>query len=160
MHKPDSIDWQIIALLNKDGRMPSAEIARHIGGISARTISHRIEALVKHNVITIRAVVDPGRIGYGILADVFIEVEAGRVREIANIVAEFPQVSYVACAYGATDISISVRVRSNEELFEFVTETLGKIPGVRRTHTYLLGVKLKDLDTWLPDIIPSDPGSD
>jgi Lrp/AsnC family transcriptional regulator for asnA, asnC and gidA len=84
------------------------------------------------------------------MADVFIEVEPGRVREVAEKAARYPQVSYVACATGESDVSISLRVRSIEELFYFVTEKLGKIPGVRRTQSYLLPLKLKDLDTWLP----------
>lgn len=150
MDKLDRIDWKIITLLNEDGRMPSAEIARRVGNVSARTITNRIEALTRKGIINIRAVVNPKSVGYGVLADVFIEVEPGRVREVAEIVAEFSQVSYVACATGDTDISISVRARSIEELFEFVTEKLGKIPGVRRTQTYLLPLKIKDLDTWLP----------
>ena len=153
MHTLDSTDRNIIALLNKDGRMSSAEIARRLGNISARTVSHRIEWLIEHGIITIKALVDPAAVGYGVLADVFIEVEPGHVREVADIVAAFPQVSYVACATGECDVSISVRVRNNEELFDFVTEQLGKIPGVRRTQTHLLPMKLKDIDDWLPDSI-------
>jgi Lrp/AsnC family transcriptional regulator for asnA, asnC and gidA len=150
MEKLDRIDWEIIALLNEDGRMPSAEIARRLGDVSARTITNRIEALTKKGIINIRAIVNPETFGYSVLADVFIEVEPGRVREVAEGVAEFSQVSYVACATGDTDISISVRARSIEELFNFTTEKLGKIPGVRRTQSYLLPLKIKDLDTWLP----------
>ena len=99
-------------------------------------------------------------VGYDVMADVFIEVEPGRVREVAEKVARFPQVSYVACATGASDVSISLRVRDIEELFDFATEKLGKIPGVRRTQSYLLPLKIKDFDTWLPphefDINQSD----
>jgi Lrp/AsnC family transcriptional regulator for asnA, asnC and gidA len=84
------------------------------------------------------------------MADVFIEVEPGRVREVAEKVAGFPQVSYVACATGASDVSLSIRVRDIEELFDFATEKLGKIPGVRRTESYLLPLKIKDFDTWMP----------
>jgi Lrp/AsnC family transcriptional regulator for asnA, asnC and gidA len=69
---------------------------------------------------------------------------------VAEGVAELPQVSYVACATGNSDVSITLRVRNIEELFNIVTEKLGKIPGVRRTQSYLLPLKLKDLDTWLP----------
>jgi len=150
MYKPDSFDWKIIELLNEDGRMTSAEIARKLGNVSARTVTNRINTLTEHGIINIRAVVNPEAVGYGVLADVFIEVEPGRVREVAQQAAEFPQISYVACATGESDVSISLRVRSIEELFEFVTEKLGKIPGVRRTQSYLLPLKLKDLDTWLP----------
>jgi Lrp/AsnC family transcriptional regulator for asnA, asnC and gidA len=150
MDKLDQIDWEIIALLNEDGRMPSAEIARQLGKVSARTVTNRIEALTRKGIINIRAIVNPEMVGYGVLADVVIEVEPGRVREVAEGVAGFQQVSYVACATGDSDVSISVRARNIEELFNFVTEKVGKIPGVRRTQTYILPLKLKDLDTWLP----------
>jgi len=156
MDKLDRIDWEIIALLNEDGRMPSAEIARRLGNVSARTITNRIDALTRKGTINIRAIVNPEKFGYSVLADVFIEVEPGRVREVAERVAEFSQVSYVACATGDTDISISVRARSIEELFNFTTEKLGKIPGVRRTQSYLLPLKIKDLDTWLPPEVPGE----
>jgi Lrp/AsnC family transcriptional regulator for asnA, asnC and gidA len=150
MFEPDDFDWKIIALLNEDGRMPSAEIARKLGDVSARTITNRINALIENGIINVRAVVNPETVGYGVMADVFVEVEPGRVREVAELAAQFPQSSYVACSTGECDVSISLRVRSIEELFEFVTDKLGKIPGVRRTQSFLLPVKIKDLDTWLP----------
>jgi len=150
MLEPDDFDWQIIKLLNDDGRMPSAEIARILGDVSARTVTNRINALTENGIINIRAVVNPETVGYGVMADVFVEVEPGHVREVAELAAQFPQSSYVACSTGECDVSISLRVRSIEELFEFVTDKLGKIPGVRRTQSFLLPVKIKDLDTWLP----------
>jgi Lrp/AsnC family transcriptional regulator for asnA, asnC and gidA len=146
----DQTDWKIIALLNEDGRMPSAEVARRLGNVSSRTVNNRIKTLTEQGFIDIRAVVNPEAVGYGVLADIYLEVEPGRVREIAELVAEFPQATYVACATGDSDVSISLRVRTIEELFHFVDQTLGKIPGVRRTHSYVLPLKLKDLDTWLP----------
>jgi Lrp/AsnC family transcriptional regulator for asnA, asnC and gidA len=150
MYTPDNFDWKIIALLNENGRMPSAEIARKLGNVSARTVTNRISALTEHGIIDIRAIVNPEKVGYGVMADVFLEVEPGRVREVARKAAEFPQSSYVACATGESDVSISLRVRSIEELFYFVTEKLGRISGVRRTQSYILPLKIKDLDTWMP----------
>lgn len=150
MYKPDNTDWKIVTLLNKDGRMSNTEIARNIGNVSARTVSNRIDTLIKHGIINVRAVVNPEAVGYGVMADVYIEVEPGRVREVAKEVAEFPQVSYVAGATGDSDVSISLRARSIEELFNFVNETLGTILGVRRTQSYILPFKIKDMDTWLP----------
>jgi Lrp/AsnC family transcriptional regulator for asnA, asnC and gidA len=150
LDKLDRTDWGIIYLLNKDGRMTSAEIARRLGDVSARTVTNRIEALTEQGIINIVAIVNPEKVGYGVMADVFIEVEPGQVRSVAEKAAEFPQVTYVACATGELDVSISIRVQSIEELFNFTTEKLGKIPGVRRTQTYLLPLKIKDLDSWLP----------
>lgn len=150
MYKPDRIDWEIITLLNEDGRMPSTEIARRLRDVSARTVTNRINQLTRHGIINVRAVVNPESVGYTVMADVFIDVEPGRVREVAYKVAEFPEVTYAACAAGESDVSISLRVRTIEEMFDFISETIGKIPGVRRTQSYILPLKIKDFDTWLP----------
>jgi Lrp/AsnC family transcriptional regulator for asnA, asnC and gidA len=150
MHKLDRTDWEIITLLNEDGRMSSTEISRRLSDVSARTVTNRINQLTNHGIINVRAVVNPESIGYSVMADVFIDVEPGRVREVAHKVAEFPEVTYAACAAGESDVSISIRVRTIEELFNFINENIGKIPGVRRTQSYILPLKIKDFDTWLP----------
>ena len=156
MYIPDHTDSQIIRLLNEDGRIPSAEIARRLGDVSARTVTNRIEALIREGIINIRAVVNPETVGYGVLADVFIETEPGRLLEVAERVAEFPQISYVACATGDTDVIISVRARNIKELYNFVIEVLGKIPGVRHTQTFLLPLKIKNIATWMPPDVLED----
>jgi Lrp/AsnC family transcriptional regulator for asnA, asnC and gidA len=150
VYKPDHTDSQIIRLLNEDGRIPSAEIARRLGDVSARTVTNRIEALSREGIINIRAVVNPETVGYGVLADVFIETEPGRLREVADRVAEFPEISYVACATGDTDVITSVRARNIKELYNFVIEVLGKTPGIRNTQSFLLPLKIKNIATWLP----------
>lgn len=150
MYVPDEIDWKIIALLNEDGRLPSTEIAQKLGNVSARTINNRIKNLTKEGIINIRAVLDPEKVGYSVLADAYIEAEPKLVREVARQVAKFPEISYVACATGNSDVSISLRAKTIQDLFDFVTDKIGQIPGVRRTQTYILPYKLKDLDTWMP----------
>jgi Lrp/AsnC family transcriptional regulator for asnA, asnC and gidA len=150
MYQPDRTDWEIIALLNQDGRMSSAEISRRLGDVSARTVTNRIDVLIEQGIINIRSIINPEMVGYCVLADVFIEVEPGILRKVADHLAELPQISYLACATGDTDIIISVRASSIEELYDFVIEVVGKISGVRRTQTYLLPLKIKDHDTWLP----------
>ncbi len=157
MEKLDHIDWAIIKLLNQNGRMPSVEIERRLESVSARTITNRIDALIDKGIIDIRAVVNPDVVGYGVMAEVFIETEPGQLRHVAERTAEFPQVSYVACATGETDVIVSLRARNIEELFVFITEVLGTIPGVRNTQSYLLPLRVKDFATWLPsDLLEDD----
>jgi DNA-binding Lrp family transcriptional regulator len=150
MFTPDQTDWKVIALLNQDGRMTSAEISRRLGDVSARTVTNRIDILIEHGIINIRSIINPEMVGYGVLADVFIEVEPGTLRTVADHLVKLPQISYLACATGDTDIIISVRASCIEELYNFVIEVVGKVSGVRRTQTYLLPIKIKDIDTWLP----------
>ena len=150
MYQPDKLDWKIIALLNDDGRMSSAEIARQLRNVSARTVNNRIDILTKHGIINIRGVVNPEKVGYCVLADVFIQVEPGTVREVTNFLSALPQISYLACATGETDIIISIRATNIRELYDFVTEVIGKIPNVRHTETFPLPLNLKTNATWLP----------
>jgi Lrp/AsnC family transcriptional regulator for asnA, asnC and gidA len=158
IYQPDQTDWKIIILLIQNGRMSSAEIARILGDVSARTVNNRIDVLTEQGIINIRSIVNPDAIGYSILADVFIEVEPGKLRNVTEHLVDFPQISYIACATGETDIIISVRSRSIDELYEFVIETLGKIPGVRHTQTYPLPLSLKDITTWMPpDALDNHP---
>ena len=160
MYRPDRTDWKIIALLNEDGRMSSAEIARKLGDVSPRTVSNRINALTEQRIINIRSIVNPEVVGYGVLADVFIEVEPGYVRSVAENMAAFPMVSYVACATGDTDVIISVRARNINELYDFVIETLSKIPGVRHTQTIHLPIKMKSVVRWMPpDVLEDEEGN-
>ena len=160
IYQPDQIDWKIIALLIQNGRMSSAEIARQLGNVSARTVTNRIDVLTEHGIINIRSIVNPEAVGYGVLADVFIEVEPGKVRTVAEQLADFPHISYIACATGDTDIIISVRSRNINDLFDFVIETLGKIPGVRHTQTYPLPLKIKNMTTWIPPNVLNDGADD
>jgi len=150
MHALDQIDARIIEILNEDGRMPSAEIARRLGEISPRAVNYRIDALIERGLIAIKAIVNPKMLGYAVLADVLIATEPGQLRSVAHKVAELEQVTYVAGATGDRDVSIQIVARSNEELFNIVTEEIGTIPGVRRTETHLLPLKFKDIDSWLP----------
>ena len=125
-----------------------------MGGVPPRSFSYRVGRLIARDVISVKAIVNPLALGYHVLADVLIEVQPGCVREVADKVARFPQVSSVARPTGETDVSLSLRLRINAELLDFVTEQLGRIPNARRTPTYLLPVKLEDIDTWLPPNVP------
>jgi Lrp/AsnC family transcriptional regulator for asnA, asnC and gidA len=150
MFQLDPTDWKIITLLNQDGRMSSAEIARRLGNVSARTVTNRIDILVEQGIINICSIVNPDALEYCILADVFIKTQPGLLREAAKNIAELSKVSYVVCATGNTDIIISVRAKNIEELYDFVTEKIDKTHGVIQTRTYLLPLVLKDNISWLP----------
>jgi len=160
MHEPDVLDWQIIKLLMQDGRLSSTDISRQLGDASARTITNRIEILTQEGIINIRSIVNPEKIGYCVLADIFIEVEPGNLREVADHLGEYPQISYIALATGDTDIIVSVRAKEIDELYNFVIETIGKIPGVRHTKTFLLPLSLKDSTSWLPPEVISHNNKD
>jgi len=148
MSELDKVDRAIIRLLMEDGRMSIAEIARRASGTSARSVRYRLDRLLKDGVIQISAITHPRKVGFEVMADVWIEIEPGRVLDVAHKMAEFEQVSYVGCSTGEKDLSIQVYVRDNADLYRFVTEVIGNIPGVRKTNTVLVPLVLKDVYDW------------
>jgi len=163
MAKIDTIDKQIVDLLIDNGRMSCAEIAKSIGSISERSVRYRLDRLIDQGIIRISAIALPQPLGFPVVADVFIEVEPGALYDVVYKIAEFEQVSYVACSTGMSDISVQVYARDNVELHTFVVEVLGKIHGVRRTTTSIVPVVIKDVYRWrIPFSIctPADTGGD
>lgn len=141
--KIDEIDLSIIDYLIQDGRMSCEEIATKIGDISARAVRYRMNALLEHDVIQICAIPDPLALGLNVTADVDIEVEPGEVFAVGNKLAAYDNVIYVAGSTGDHDISIQVVAHSNSELFTFVADEIGNIPGVRKTTTSITPMVLK-----------------
>ncbi len=139
---------QIIELLMEDGRMPAAEISRRIGDVSERTVRYRIDQLVENSVIKVSAIVNPRKFGFSTIADVFIEVETGLIQEVAQKLTSFDCVSYIAYAIGETDVSAQIVARDTAEVYSFVTDVIGKIPGIRKTTTSIVPQIIKDVYHW------------
>ena len=148
MYNIDKIDYQIIKLLKQNARMPASEIARIIGGTSERAVRYRIERLVETGVIKVTAVVDPKSLGLNVVADVVLHTNSDSVIEIARKIAELEFVSYVACNIGEADVSVQVIAHDTAEVYKYVTEIVGKIPGVQKTSTSIVPIVLKDIFQW------------
>ena len=149
MFNYDIIDRKIVDLLHEDGRMPASEIARRIGGgISERVVLYRIDRLVQEKVIALTAVVNPKSVGYPIVADVWLECEADSIMDVAQKLAGYENISYVACSIGETDVSIQIIARDTTEAYAFITGVVGKLPGVRKTTTSIVPLVLKDVYQW------------
>ncbi len=128
--------------------MPCADIARRLGNASERAVRYRLDRLVKEGIIKITAITNHDLLGFSVVADVFIKVEPGLVMDVAKKLSGFECVNYVACSTGDHDISIQILAQSNLEVYTFVTDVVGKIPGVRRTSTSILPVILKRTFEW------------
>ena len=148
MYKIDNTDAKIVNLLLEDGRTPASEIARQIENISERVVRYRIERMVEEGVINICAVVKPHAFGLDTRADVWMEVESDKILEVANKLAKFESVTYVACSIGEQDVSIQIVAKDTSEIYRFVTEVVRQLPGVRRTVTSIVPIVLKDVYQW------------
>lgn len=161
MYKIDNIDLEIVDMLMEDGRMRAAEIARRLGNKSERAVRYRIDRMVENHVIRLSAIVNPKGLGMNVVADVWLEVDSDAILDVAKKMANYENVSYVACSIGETDISVQVLATDTTEVYNFVTEVIGKIPGVRKTTTSIVPLVLKDVFQWrIPNSLVSDHAND
>lgn len=148
MYNFDKVDIKIVNILLEDGRMPASEVARRIGNISERAVRYRIDRMVGVGIIQISAVAKPQAFGLTTIADVWMEVESDRILEVAKKMAEYDNVSYVACGIGESDVSIQVVAKDTAEIYQFITEVVRKVPGVRKTTTSIVPLIIKDVYQW------------
>lgn len=148
MYQIDKIDANIVDLLMADGRLSSAEIARSLGDISERAVRYRIQRMRDAGLIRICAIPSPKTLGFSVIADVLIQVESGYIRSVAEQLLAFEQISYVACSIGEMDVSVQLVARSSDEVYTFVTQQIGNLPGVRKTTISIVPVKLRDVYEW------------
>jgi Lrp/AsnC family transcriptional regulator, regulator for asnA, asnC and gidA len=144
----DKTDVKIVNILLEDGRMPASEIARRIGDISERAVRYRIDRMVDGGIIQVSAVAKPQAFGLTTIADVWMEVESDRILEVAKKMAEYDNVSYVACGIGESDVSIQVVAKDTAEIYRFITEVVRKVQGVRKTTTSIVPLIIKDVYQW------------
>ena len=148
MYNFDKIDVKIVNILLEDGRKPASEIARRIGDISERAVRYRIDRMVTEEIIQISAVAKPPAFGLNTIADVWLEVESDRILEVAKKMANFDNVSYVACGIGESDVSIQIVAKDTADIYKFITEVVRKTPGVRKTTTSIVPIIIKDVYQW------------
>lgn len=144
----DNLDISIIQALQQDGRTPFDKIANDTG-VSPRTISARVSRLLEDGVIDIIAVVNPERVGYPVLATIFVETELNRTKQVADTLARMDEVAFVSLTSGDPDIYASVRAESNHALATFMTEKLPCIQGIRRSRMLLVLDVVKAASKWM-----------
>ena len=139
----NATDIAIIRLLTEDGRLSSSEIAKRIGNISERTVRNRLNALIERSLIRVGALPDPAALGPMVIADVMIQVQPGKVMDVAKRLVEYDAVNYVACITGENDIALQISAPTIVELYKFVSTHIGTLSFVRKTSTTMIPMVLK-----------------
>ncbi|MQF49158.1 Lrp/AsnC family transcriptional regulator [SAR202 cluster bacterium AC-647-N09_OGT_505m] len=132
----DELDRSIIRILQLDGRASNAKIARQLG-VSEGTVRRRLKRLIEDEAIQVLALPEPSKLGYTTEAVVALQVDPGKIEDVAYALAKVPEALNVAVTTGAFDLFAWVALPSPEDLHSFLLGTVGSIPGVRRSETFV-----------------------
>lgn len=136
--EPDTIDLQIISVLQEHGRIPLAKLAEQVG-LSAPSVIERVKKLEDSEVITgYHAAVDARKLGKDVTA--FIGVSIGHPRTIGlfeQTVALLDDV--LECHHVTGEHTVLLKVKThNTASLEQLIRTIRLIDGVTRTETMVV----------------------
>lgn len=118
----DETNRAIVAMLQEDGRMSYAAIARELG-VSEGFVRHRVTRLMQAKVFKVIAVADPVAMGYKAYAMVAMKLSPGAdPRQLAAHFKDCPEAVYVLFTAGHFDLLVEVICRSHDEFLDFLVE--------------------------------------
>ncbi|MFJ3640075.1 Lrp/AsnC family transcriptional regulator [Streptomyces sp. NPDC090108] len=122
----DDTDARILDALQRDGRASYAELARAVS-MSPSAVTERVRRLEESGVIRgYSAVVDPERLGLGIMAFVRLRYPTGNYRPFHDLVASTPEIMEAHHVTGEDCFVLKVVARSMRDL----ERTTGRIAGL------------------------------
>jgi Lrp/AsnC family leucine-responsive transcriptional regulator len=132
----DAKDRRILHLVQRDGALGQAEIARKVG-LSTAAVNERLRKLGASGVIRRwSALVEPAAVGAAVTA--FVEVFLEHPRHESTFLKRVLSLDEVLECHHVTgefSLLLKVRVADMESLQELLLEQLGSHEGVRQTRT-------------------------
>jgi DNA-binding Lrp family transcriptional regulator len=146
------LDRKILEILQEEGRISNAELARRINlsqpAVHARRRRLEREGLIRQYV----ALLDRERVGYDLLCFVRVSLEKHQtqvVEQFREAVQQMPEVMACYFVTGDFDYLLQVVVRNREDLERFLVQKLTPTPGVAHVYTHVVLSEIK-ASTALP----------
>lgn len=134
----DETDVQILHLMQTDGRITNAELAKRVG-LSPPSVLQRVRALEKAGLIRgYVALLDPERLGLKITALVMISLSLHQEQPIERFRRSIQDIAEITECYhvsGDFDFLLKVVVRDMRAYEVFLREKLSKIKGIGKIST-------------------------
>jgi Lrp/AsnC family leucine-responsive transcriptional regulator len=144
--KLDNIDRKILSTLQNSGRISNVELSELVG-LSPTPCLERVKRLETTGYIEgYKARLNPEKLGVTILA--FIEVSLIKTNpdtfdEFKRATQRVPEIQECHMVAGGFDYLLKVRVKNMSNYRRFLGETISTLPGVDRTHTYMVMEEVK-----------------
>lgn len=135
----DRIDLKILRLLQEDGRLTNAELAKRVN-VSPATCHRRTRRLFREGFVgRVRALVAPHKVERGALVMVGVVLDRSTPESFAafeEAVAELKFVLDCHLVAGDFDYFLKIRVRDMADFNRVHGNKLIALPGVRQTRTF------------------------
>jgi len=123
--------------LFRDGRSSNTAIAKKLD-LSVITVAKKIDALMRDGIITIKAVVNPVKMGNHAGALICLNVDIRKIDTICAELKNVPNIHIMVTAFGRFDLLLITFFRDMEALETFTKNRLKHIDGIRSVSTFLI----------------------
>ena len=130
----DATAKRIIELLQEDGRISYAAIAKAVG-LSEAAARARVQKLLDSDVMQIVAVTDPTQVGFTRQAMIGIRTE-GDLMKVGDRIAEVSEVDYVVTTAGSFDLLVEVVCEDDPHLLDVIRQ-VRELEGVVSSETFV-----------------------
>lgn len=131
----DDIDRRVISCLQRDPRCAVAQMSEETG-IPQTTVRNRLGRLLRDGTVEITVAANPLQLGYENWAMVAMKVPVPDLVSICERLSTIREVYFVGITTGSYNIMLGVVLKSNEDLVEFMTETIARFTEVKDTYTF------------------------
>ena len=128
------LDDALFAALAVDGRTPYADLAVATGW-SETTVRRRMDQLRDAGLLYFDLELDMPAFGFRSTVWMWLSVPPSQLADVGSALAKFPEVAYAIATTGPANLAACAVCRSQEELYEFLTDKVGALPGVERVET-------------------------
>lgn len=148
----DAIDIQLLALLQNNASLTTAELADKVG-LSQSPCWRRICRLEEAGVIKKRvALLDPEKLGLGVVVFTTVNLASHHgkaLQEFESKVAQFPEVVECYTMTGTMDYMLKIVTKDVQHYEIFARKYLAQVPNIREMHSNVAITRIKDT-TELP----------
>jgi DNA-binding Lrp family transcriptional regulator len=131
---PGELDDALFGALAMDGRTPYADLAIATGW-SETTVRRRMDQLRDAGVLYFDLELDMPAFGFRSTVWMWLSVPPSQLAAVGSELAKFPEVAYAIAVTGPANLAACAVCRSQEELYAFLTDKVGALPGVERVET-------------------------
>lgn len=130
----DATAKRIIELLQEDGRISYAAIAKSVG-LSEAAARARVQKLLDSEVMQVVAVTDPTQVGFTRQAMIGVRTE-GDPMKVGDRLAQVSEVDYVVTTAGSFDLLVEVVCEDDPHLLDVIRQ-IRELEGVVSSETFV-----------------------